>query len=166
VENALFYTFSTIAQTLAAAIAFLGAFALYRFQSIEVSLDEMCIGAIQPYLPDEELANLAGMRKYSELSNRIRNIKPKPPNQPSSYQVGQKIAYHSYTDLLIELKRQLSLTLVITVFVIVSSVVIITLVPKIKDDFFITNTIFILGILFFILCLSLHARFVAEALEI
>jgi hypothetical protein len=39
-ENALFYTFSTIAQTLAAAIAFLGAFALYRFQSSRAILTE------------------------------------------------------------------------------------------------------------------------------
>jgi hypothetical protein len=38
-ENALLYTFSTIAQTLGGAIALLSAFVLYRFQSLDDALD-------------------------------------------------------------------------------------------------------------------------------
>jgi hypothetical protein len=37
-ENALLYTFSTIAQTLGGAIALLSAFVLYRFQSLDASM--------------------------------------------------------------------------------------------------------------------------------
>ena len=39
-ENALYYTFSTIAQALAAAIALLGAFTLYRLQLLQASMLE------------------------------------------------------------------------------------------------------------------------------
>jgi hypothetical protein len=38
--NAFFYTFSTIAQTLAAAIALLAAFLLYRFQGLNHEIDD------------------------------------------------------------------------------------------------------------------------------
>ena len=55
-ENALFYTFSTIAQTLAAAIALLGAFVLFRLQTIGATLQELSILVIQPYLPDSEVS--------------------------------------------------------------------------------------------------------------
>jgi hypothetical protein len=40
VENALFYTFSTISQTLAGAIALLGAFVLYRLQTLNAGLQQ------------------------------------------------------------------------------------------------------------------------------
>ncbi len=39
-ENALYYTFSTIAQALAAAIALLGAFTLYRLQLLQAAMLE------------------------------------------------------------------------------------------------------------------------------
>ena len=52
-ENALFYTFSTIAQTLGAAIASLGAFALYRLQTIGATLENLGVGVIQPCLHDD-----------------------------------------------------------------------------------------------------------------
>ena len=39
-ENALFYTFSTIPQVLAAAIALLAAFVLYRLQTINAQIEE------------------------------------------------------------------------------------------------------------------------------
>jgi hypothetical protein len=37
-QNALLYTFSTISQTLAGAIALLGAFVLYRLQAVDASI--------------------------------------------------------------------------------------------------------------------------------
>src|SRR5207237_4524377 len=40
IANAFFYTFSTIAQTLAGAIALLGAFVLYRMESLRQAIEE------------------------------------------------------------------------------------------------------------------------------
>jgi hypothetical protein len=41
-ENALYYTLSTIAQTLSGAIALLAAFVLYRLQFLAAALDKHC----------------------------------------------------------------------------------------------------------------------------
>lgn len=87
-ENALFYTFSTIAQTLGGAIALLGAFVLYRLQSISNELEDAGISAMQPYLPQhsEPLQKLLVEGKYRELYNYLQQITPQvpPTDQPQA----------------------------------------------------------------------------------
>jgi len=62
--NTIFYTFSTMAQTLAGAIALLGAFVLYRLQSlrsdIEIDSGEIVQGypAIVHYIHAEHLTRV------------------------------------------------------------------------------------------------------------
>jgi hypothetical protein len=63
VENALYYTFSTIAQALAAAIALLAAFAMYRLKGID---DESSGAAI---MIESATGGGAPLRQYSLVSH-------------------------------------------------------------------------------------------------
>lgn len=76
-ENSFFYTFSTIAQTLAGAIALLAAFVLYRLQSLNVEIESIgerlaeWVEQIKPQTPEqginESARRLHGRGLYAEL---------------------------------------------------------------------------------------------------
>ena len=51
-DNTIFYTFSTIAQTLAGAIALLGAFVLYRLQSLGSEIKTYGTSVAESYVTD------------------------------------------------------------------------------------------------------------------
>jgi hypothetical protein len=70
VENTLYYIFSTIAQTLAGAIAFLGAFVLFRLQSIAHSLRSNAELLCRSWLGDAELHRAAAGGDYSAFLAR------------------------------------------------------------------------------------------------
>jgi hypothetical protein len=64
VENALYYTFSTIAQALAAAMAILAAFAMYRLKTI----DEESVGAAALFEQETGIGGFS-LKQYSLLSH-------------------------------------------------------------------------------------------------
>jgi uncharacterized membrane protein len=76
-ENALLYTFSTIAQTLGGAIALLSAFVLYRFQSLDASMAKEA----QELRPEFQMAGgnaaeydrIESAGDYKELLESIKN---------------------------------------------------------------------------------------------
>ena len=69
-ETALYYLFSTIAQTLAAALALIAAFTLYKMQILESKIKETSLLLINFYKePELELLHLTG--KYEELFAKI-----------------------------------------------------------------------------------------------
>jgi hypothetical protein len=84
-ENTFFYTFSTISQTLAGAIALLAAFVLYRLQSLNANIDsiaerltswvEMICQQEPRQVDGMNVRQLHGREQYRELhllSNRIK----------------------------------------------------------------------------------------------
>jgi hypothetical protein len=56
--NTVFYTFSTISQTLAGAIALLGAFVLYRLQSLSSEIEKDARNLAQQYITGRFLLSL------------------------------------------------------------------------------------------------------------
>src|SRR5437763_1132352 len=68
-ETALYYTFSTIAQTLAAAIALLAAFLLYRLQTIAHAIDQHVNKLVQFFGGQErlDLDELDAQGKHDEF---------------------------------------------------------------------------------------------------
>lgn len=54
-ENTLYYTFSTIAQALAGAVALLGAFVLYKVQSIDRELHDAADSVFMSWQDDNNL---------------------------------------------------------------------------------------------------------------
>jgi hypothetical protein len=80
-ENALYYTFSTIAQALAAAMALLAAFTLYRLQSI----DTQCVGAaenlrIANIVTDPAILAHANLHEWQKYVGAVRKRVPVAPS--------------------------------------------------------------------------------------
>jgi len=83
-ENALYYTFSTIAQTLAGAIALLAAFALYRLQSLDNIIEEKCSFVFNSLRNEsqeekeliEKLNQILLKKNYTEFITRVREQDP------------------------------------------------------------------------------------------
>jgi hypothetical protein len=69
-DTALYYTFSTVAQVLAAAIALLGGLALYRLQLLAGTLKDDGVVVYNNYA-DNSLTNLIESGNYQEASNYI-----------------------------------------------------------------------------------------------
>ena len=88
--NAIFWTFSTIAQTLAGAIALLGAFALFKLQSTSRALDEEGGILLQPLLSKgegQELVNALHDREYSLF---IEGVSERFPEMERVYLISQE----------------------------------------------------------------------------
>lgn len=88
IANALFYTFSTISQTLAGAIALLGAFVLYRLQSLNLEIEEESRSIAGRYglvargyseANQKTVMELHDEQKYREVVAFIANT-PLPPS--------------------------------------------------------------------------------------
>ena len=75
-ESALYYTFSTIAQTLAAVITILGAFALYRLQAMNAEIAERSQTVAQAATGAErhQLRELHVHGKFEEMLAAAENI--------------------------------------------------------------------------------------------
>jgi len=74
-ETALFYTFSTIPQVLAAAIAMLAAFVLYRLQTINKQIEESSIGIQKADGEPAELWNLHIKEQYEKLYEKAEKFR-------------------------------------------------------------------------------------------
>src|SRR5882762_7665944 len=71
-ENTLYYTFSTIAQALAGAIALLGAFVLYRVQSIDRDLYEAADAVLMSWQDDQTLQQLSASGDMDAVISEIQ----------------------------------------------------------------------------------------------
>lgn len=66
-DNSLYYTFSTIAQSLAALMGLLSAFALFRLQSIDAELRDRGSALIRGFAGEHKLNDLLAKEKYSDF---------------------------------------------------------------------------------------------------
>jgi hypothetical protein len=78
VNNTLYYTFSTIAQTLAGGVAFLGAFVLFRFQGIASQLRENASLLCQKWPNDELLQRSAANSDFDSFIARAAELVAAP----------------------------------------------------------------------------------------
>src|SRR4029077_8753031 len=76
-ESTLYYTFSTIAQTLAGAIALLGAFILYRLQKLNNGLDDHAKFIRKQYSEEEDLVFLNSFIVKGEYKKFLKYIRGK-----------------------------------------------------------------------------------------
>ena len=73
-DNTLFYTLSTIAQSIAAAFAFLGAFVLFRMQAADARMKDIAVTLAQTTTMGkafEKLQHLIAIRNYQELHKLV-----------------------------------------------------------------------------------------------
>lgn len=163
-ENALFYTFSTIAQTLAAAIALLGAFVLYRLQSLSAEIEDAAGSAIQYYLPNDEVHQLIVKKDYVALVTLLDTIQP-PANEAPETVKRHIAALRSLVPLKIQLRFLLKVSLSLTILLIVASVVVLATTPLIAASSSIACTVFGVGVAAFIACLILYALLISKAIN-
>ena len=167
-ENALFYTFSTIAQTLAAAIAILGAFVLYRLQSLSAEIEDAALTAIQPYLPNDEVNRLRAENDYAALVTLLGTIQPtvnKASEVAIPFVASKRAALPALLALRAQLHRLLRASLSFTVVLIAASVIVLATTPLIAASANITCTTFGVGVVAFVACLILYARLIVKALH-
>ncbi len=165
-ENALFYTFSTIAQTLAASIALLGAFVLYRLQTLNAEIEDAGLTMIQPYLPNDEATRLVAHGRYAELISLLTQIQPNSvhdANNPFITSKRDKLPH--LLALRTQLHRLLKFALGSTVVVIVSAIVILAITPVIASSSNLVWLTFSIGLLALLGCLCLYAVLILKAVQ-
>ena len=151
-ENTLFYTFSTIAQTLPAAIALLGALVLYRLQVLAQILERNISKLTQPYVLFVEAAD------YSKVLEYLARTNPFQPNLIETvHYKARKTAFEILISLQCQLKRLLKISLVLTVVVAGAAVAVIAFVPTIVQTSGAATCTLVVGVAAFVGCLVAYA---------
>jgi len=161
-ENALFYTFSTIAQTLAGAIALLAAFVLYRLQALNAGIDQWSQTILGLYGgPDRRVVDDHYVR--GQLRELLSYITEHPPD------AGEKhldVPVSRLDSLLRQRKAVLAgfkCSLLLTVLLVAASVMALAFTPDISRASY-SLIVLIIGILWLGGCLASYAWLVNKAL--
>ena len=157
-ENTLFYTFSTIAQTLPAAIALLGALVLYRLQVLAQILERDLSKITQPYVLSEEAVAFVEAADYSKVLEYLARTNPFQPNLIETvHYKARKTAFEILISLQCQLKRLLKISLVLTVVVAGAAVAVIAFVPTIVQTSGAATCTLVVGVAAFVGCLVAYA---------
>lgn len=152
-DNALYYTFSTIAQALAGVVAFLAAILLYKFQSIDSTLKERL-----PRVLDSHPMNVGNNNvlwdhamngRYDELLAGL----PENGSFGGIYQitvVQMRALLKTRKELTSALKRAVLLIL----GSMVAAVIVLAIIPLIKDCIWLSGLILGAGAVLFLVCVA------------
>jgi len=162
-SNALYYTFSTIAQTLAGAMALLAAFLLYRLQVLNRAIDsdaERISSALKPYhgRADEMLRS----QEYVALL-RAAEKGYFPQGNPPVQQERERLTRLLHTKK--SLMRRFKIALYLTAGLITFSIVALVATPQIMSSLALTYTIFALGLLGFVACMLSYIAVLQSAFD-
>jgi len=133
VETTLYYTFSTISQTLAGAIALLGAFVLYRLQSLGNELEDIGITTMNAYRSRlrDELTPLHAEEEYEKIVAFTHRHAFDDPSAQSPYVASRLKKLEPLVARRKAIRSWLNRSLVLTVGLIAASVGILALTPRI-----------------------------------
>ncbi len=165
-DNTLFYTFSTIAQTLAAAIALLGALVLYRLQRISDALAMAMSQVTQPYFLSAEAQLSFEEEKYVQVLEYLNTAQPHNPElaATASYK-GRRKRAEALISLQGELRQWLKAALALTVMVIGAAVAAIALVPCIVSTAIGPTLTLAIGVGAFVGCLVVYALLARKTVQ-
>jgi hypothetical protein len=132
-DTTLYYTFSTISQTLAGAIALLGAFVLYRLQSLGHELEDVGITTINAYRSPlrEQLMPLNAEEQYERMAEFTRKHAFDDPSAQAPYVASKLRKLEPLIGRRKAIRSWLNRSLVLTVGLIAASVAILALTPRI-----------------------------------
>lgn len=163
--NSLYYTFSTIAQALAGAIALLGAFVLFRLQSLngEIESNASQISTVLESISDrEEVRALFHGGQYRELLGRLAKV----TIPQTTYQCTRE---RRMLPLLLERKdallRRFKLAFYLTVGLIMVSVGLLTVAHELAAFTSLSRVVFGVGLLLLAACLVSYVSLMLEALK-
>jgi|ERR1700674_4811922 len=165
-ENALYYTFSTIAQALAAAIALVTAFVLYRLQGIDTALREAGFTLLQGHLNNADLWNLHVRGDYEQFVALFSEL-----NGPISPETNPE-RYAKFRLMQEECRVPAALlppfrhALFLSAIVMGASVIFLCIAPQIANcQFWLPQLVLSLGAVGFIGCLIMYFFLIMQILD-
>jgi|CXWL01.1.fsa_nt_gi hypothetical protein len=147
-DNTIYYTLSTIAQTMAAVFAVVGTFLLFQIQSTESRLINLLIGRADHetrLAANARVKTLIAAKKFKEANNSFAMA------DPNGGLIDNDIMN------LTNYKKLIKLTAILSSITILLSVVTLSLVDQIKGFIFF-NYLFFLTIIIFFGCLIIVTR--------
>jgi len=169
-ENTLYYTFSTIAQTLAGAIALLGAFILYRLQKLNNGLDDHAKFIRKQYSEEEDLVFLNSFIVKGEYKKFLKYTRAKPvaagaaQDEEQSYLTDVQAKMQELLVLRKSLIRSFSVSLLLTVSLIGSSVIALAVTPILNARSDVRSASLVLAIVWFFACLISYIALLRKSL--
>jgi len=167
-ENTLYYTFSTIAQTLAGAIALLGAFILYRLQSLNNGLDDHAKFIRKLYLEDVDLIFLNSFIVKGEYNKFLEYTRGKPADAGTLEEHSYITEVQAKIEELLVFKRSLirsfTVSLVLTVSLIAVSVMLLSVTPSISSRAELRSSCLALATVWFVACLISYVALLRKSL--
>ena len=186
-ETTLYYTFSTIAQTLAGAIALLGAFILYRLQKLNNGLDDHAKFIRKQYSEEEDLVFLNSFIVKGEYKKFLKYARSNPipaesdpgsagaadpntaagseaTNEAQSYLTDVQLKMKELLILRKSLIRSFTVSLLLTVSLIAASVIALAVTPSLnaRSDF--RSGSLTLAIVWFLACLVSYVSLLRKSL--
>ena len=164
-EAALYYTFSTIAQSLAAAVALLVAFVFYRIQSINSEMAERARRIIQHYEGKIRLRldELHVTGDYAEMA-----VLTKDPF-PAHVEEGEPGFARKRLGVLVaarkKLRHEFRVSLVLTALLAIFSLLMLAVAPTIGHSSALPGAMLLVGITWFVACLYSYFRLGRKALD-
>jgi hypothetical protein len=164
--NALYYTFSTVSQTLAGAITLLGAFILYRLQMLNSDINDSA-DHIRTHVVGDARKNL-DVAIRSGHPERILELAKEP-----SLVVGgvreELDASRNKIQALINLKRFILnsfwISLRLTIGLIGMSVVVLSITPLLVQSAWVSLLTFVVWLLWFFACLRSYVTILRKSLK-
>ena len=165
-ETALYYTFSTMAQTLAAAIAILGAFALYRLQAMNAEIAERSstIAQITAGTHGRAVRELHVHGRFDEVLESTEDFDPSATVE-LNYQVSAaRVRLATLLAQRRSLRRYLSVAFWLSAGLLTSSLLVLAAAPKIASVRGAPAAAAAVGIAWFVLCIGTYAKLIWSAL--
>jgi len=166
VVSELTYTFSTIAQALAGAIALLGAFALYRLQAIDQGLFDLGRHMIDSFSDRPDMVDEFYQGRYSSLLEKIASherTQTWQANQPHNWTRLQQ--FRRLSDQRARLVPSLKRSIWLSLLTMVASVLALSLVGRIAPVSCAVTACLVAGVTLFVACLFWYYRLIKSMLE-
>jgi hypothetical protein len=169
-ENTLYYTFSTIAQVLAGAIALLGAFILYRLQKLNNGLDDHAKFIRKQYSEEDDLVFLNSFIVKGEYKKFLKYSAAKPiaagsdQDEEQSYLTDVQAKMRELLVLRKSLIRRFTVSLLLTVTLIGSSVIALAVTPSLNARSDVRSASLGVAIVWFLACLISYVSLLRKSL--
>ncbi len=162
--NSIFYTFSTIAQALAGAIALLGAFVLFRLQSLntEIDCDASSITVALEMMSIQQATMFYRDAQFRDLLILVAQHPIQPGMNQALRERARLPILLDRRDLLISLFKR---AFYLTVSLIVFSVIVLVLSDCIAAFHWSAVAVFAIGILWLLACVHSYVLLMRESLK-
>ncbi len=165
-ETALYYTFSTIAQTLAAVIAILGAFALHRLQTMNAEIGERSATLVRAPggAHGHGVRELHVHGKFDEVLAASESFDPTATAEFNYQVTAARMRLAALLDQRKSLRRYLNVAFSLSAGLMTLSLVVLATAPSIAAVPWGAAAASTAGIAWFVLCIGVCARLIWNAL--